>query len=296
MDEARDDNALRARHRLPADGARRCPRRRTASGPGWSTACCATCWSTSPATRTAPSSASTSSIRPTGRAGRLGLVEFRAFEMPPHARMSLCQMLLLRALVARFWREPYRGAAGALGHASCTTASCCRTSSPRTSATWRATCSAPGYALRGALVRPVRRVPLPALRHASSTTASSSSCGRRSSRGTCWARRSAATGTARYVDSSVERLQVRVRGLTGERHVVTCNGRARAADADRRARRVRGRRALPRLGAAVGAASDDRRARAAGLRPGRHVERPLDRRLHVPRVASGRAQLRRPSR
>jgi uncharacterized protein (DUF2126 family)/transglutaminase-like putative cysteine protease len=160
---------------------------------------------------------------PDSATGRLGLVEMRAFEMPPHARMSLAQQLLVRALLAWFWREPYgekpirwgtrlhdlfllpyfvekdfESVIRDLQHA--------------------------GYPLEAAWFAPHTEFRFPVY-------------GRVCYDGAEVELRQAiepwyvlgeepgAGGTTRYVDSSVERLQVRVRGLLGDRLAVTCNGR-----------------------------------------------------------------------
>ena len=85
------------------------------------------------------------------------------FEMPPHARMSLTQQLLLRALIARFWKQPYRERPGPLGHRRCTIGSCCRTSSAQDFADVIAELQQAGYRIRAGMVRAAFRVSLPAL-------------------------------------------------------------------------------------------------------------------------------------
>jgi uncharacterized protein (DUF2126 family)/transglutaminase-like putative cysteine protease len=160
---------------------------------------------------------------PASTAGRRGLVEFRGFEMPPHARMSLVQMLLLRALVARFWREPYEQAPVRWG-----TELHDRFMLPHYVARDVADVAADlqrwGYAFDPGWLDPFIEFRFP--RYGTVNIADVELELRFAIEP--WhvlGEEVTAQGTARFVDSSVERLQVKVRGMTDTRHVVTCNGR-----------------------------------------------------------------------
>ena len=160
---------------------------------------------------------------PDGPAGRLGLLELRAFEMAPHERMALVQFLLVRALVARFWKAPYRGRLARWGSALHD-----RYMLPHyLAADMREVVSglnaaghafdfewlAPFFEFRFPLCGTVACGPVTLeLRHALEP----------------WpvlGEAAAVSGTSRAVDASMERVQVRVSGMDGVRHAVLCNGR-----------------------------------------------------------------------
>jgi uncharacterized protein (DUF2126 family)/transglutaminase-like putative cysteine protease len=161
---------------------------------------------------------------PDSSTGRLGLLEMRAFEMPPHPRMSLVQQLLMRSLVARFWAEPYR---------------------PERLVRWGTELHdrfmlphfvwedlrdvtdelrAFGYPVELAWFAPHLSFRYPLL---GDFAAAGAEVELRMALEP-WhvlGEENTAGGTARYVDSSLERIEIKARGLVGERHILTCNGR-----------------------------------------------------------------------
>src|SRR5664280_225824 len=159
---------------------------------------------------------------PDSARGRLGLLELRGFEMPPHAQMAMVQALLVRSLVARFWDDPLR--APLIRHAEDLHG---RFLLPHyviaDIAEVAADLRAHGIDFQTSWLDPFFEFRFPRL---GSVVIGEAELELR------WAiepwhvlgEEATAGGTARYVDSSVERMQVSLDGAEKNRYMLTCNG------------------------------------------------------------------------
>ncbi|MDB5874032.1 MAG: hypothetical protein JWQ07_3474 [Ramlibacter sp.] len=161
---------------------------------------------------------------PDSATGRLGLLELRAFEMPPHARMSIAQQLLIRALVARFWKEPYRAPVTRWGtelHDRFLLPTFVQMDLHDVLAEMRAL----GYAFEADWFAPHFEFRFPLVGQVQSTGIELTLRNALEP----WhvmGEEGSAGGTVRYVDSSLERIEVRVTGLNESRYTITVNGKA----------------------------------------------------------------------
>jgi uncharacterized protein (DUF2126 family)/transglutaminase-like putative cysteine protease len=159
---------------------------------------------------------------PDGPTGRLGLLEMRAFEMPPHYRMSSVQQLLIRSLLAAFWEKPYKHELVKWG-----TALHDQFMLPyyvmRDFADVISDLQGYGYGFEKEWFEPHYQFRFPRYGEVRLDRM------RVELRGALepWhvlGEESSAGGQTRYVDSSLERVQVKVEGFVEERYRVLCNG------------------------------------------------------------------------
>ncbi|MFI6043275.1 transglutaminase family protein [Nocardia sp. NPDC051321] len=154
--------------------------------------------------------------------GRLGLVEMRGFEMPPHCQLAMVQSLLVRGLVARFWSEPLRAPLirhGANLHGRYLLPHFVLADIAEVAADLRAH----GVDFDASWLEPFTEFRFPRIGTVLLGDVEIELRGAIEPWHTLGEQTTAA-GTARYVDSSVERLQVRVVGADRGRYVLTCNG------------------------------------------------------------------------
>ncbi|MFT4087207.1 MAG: transglutaminase family protein [Gordonia sp. (in: high G+C Gram-positive bacteria)] len=159
---------------------------------------------------------------PDSTRGRLGILELRGFEMPPHPQMAMVQSLLVRCLVDWFWREPYRqplARHGADLHGKWLLPHHVEADIAQVAADLRDA----GLPFDTAWLAPFTEFRFPRLGTVELSGVEVELRGAIEP----WnvlGEESSSGGTARYVDSSIERVQLVARGLDPSRHMLTCNG------------------------------------------------------------------------
>jgi len=159
---------------------------------------------------------------PDSASGRLGILELRAFDMPPHSQMALLQMLLVRALVSCFWKRPYKHNLirwGTRLHDKFLLEHYVREDLKSVVEYL----NDEGYEFKLDWFDPFFefRFPLYGM-----TTIEGMHVEIRAAiePWNVLGEESGSQGTARYVDSSLERLQIKIQDFNEERYVISCNG------------------------------------------------------------------------